>query len=487
MDRRAFLRYGSAALGSAALAPLLSACAGTERRDRTAEAALVAPRLLDTPAADSPVDTIVVVMMENRSFDHHLGWLGTDASYLEAGVRRYGIGFRVEASRDIGYPAPDGRVHRTYHLPNRGGPAGGYRGCRYHIPGHGWNTGRAQRDNGFLGEGTGNDEFAIGYYDAEDVAMYASLARRFTISDHHFSSLMGPTFPNRQYLHSATSQGDTTDPSHMNAGMYDHETIWDRLAAAQVPARYYYVDTPWLALWGDRLFDRISSIDDYFDDAAGGRLPNVVMVDPPFQGETRGDDHPHGDIRTGQRFVQSVFAALANSPQWERSVFVLTYDEWGGFFDHVRPPILPDHRGSDVDERNFGQTGFRVPTFIASPYARRGYVDPAVYDHTSILRFVEWRFLGAPAHGTSTRTGSWYLTKRDHHANNIGGSLVTVVDADLGFELDKALAAPAGSCDHPPGTVNPHEAGPGHVPHTDEFRQLQDTTFPEATELPWLG
>ena len=89
-----------------------------------------------------------------------------------------------------------------------------------------------ERDNGFLGRGTHNDTFAIGYYDDTDVAFYASLARRFTVADHHFSSLMGPTFPNRQYLHSATSQGDKSDPKHMDAGMYSHETIWDRLQAA---------------------------------------------------------------------------------------------------------------------------------------------------------------------------------------------------------------------------------------------------------------
>jgi phospholipase C len=101
----------------------------------------------------------------------------------------------------------------------------------------------------------------------------------------------------------------------------------------------------------------------------------------------------------------------------------LTYDEWGGFFEHVAPPTLRDDRASDVDEDNFGQAGFRVPTRMISPYARPGFVDHQVYDHASILRFIEWRFLGAPAHGAGRKHRSWWLTSRDRYANNIGWSL----------------------------------------------------------------
>ena len=134
----------------------------------------------------------------------------------------------------------------------------------------------------------------------------------------------------------------------------------------------------------------ISPINDYFADAASGTLPNVVMVDPAFQGPDRADDHPHGDIRIGQRFVQSVFGALANSPQWSRSVFALTYDEWGGFFDHVQLGIAPDV----VAEH--GQRGSRIPTLLIGPRVRRHNVSHRTFDHTSILKFIEWRF-GLPA------------------------------------------------------------------------------------------
>ena len=142
-------------------------------------------------------------------------------------------------------------------------------------------------------------------------------------------------------------------------------------SSARGSARDYYTDLPFLALWGDRMFDRISSIDRYFEDAENGTLPNVVMVDPGFVGPDRSDNHPHGDIRMAQRFLHAVFSAFARSPQWHHGLFVVTYDEWGGFFDHVRPPVVADDRASAVDVENFGQTGFRVPTVLASPFAPR--------------------------------------------------------------------------------------------------------------------
>jgi phospholipase C len=103
-------------------------------------------------------------------------------------------------------------------------------------------------------------------------------------------------------------------------------------------------------------------------------------------------------------------------------MFVITYDEWGGFFDHVAPPVVPDGRASSDDRQNFGQAGFRVPTIVASPYARRGFVDHRLYDHTSIIRFIEWRFLGAPPEGADG--SGWYLTQRDRYARNLGWSLL---------------------------------------------------------------
>ena len=149
-----------------------------------------------------------------------------------------------------------------------------------------------------------------------------------------------------------------------------------------------------------------------------------------------------------------MFRAFTNSPHWERGLFILTYDEWGGFFDHVAPPVLPDLLSSSVDEKNFGQAGFRVPTVLASPYARPGYVDHRQYDHTSIMRFLEWRFLGAPAEGP--QGDGWWLTPRDRNANNIGASLGAAdPDPEL-FDLDDLpLRAPTPQCSGAPQLAAP--------------------------------
>ena len=130
-------------------------------------------------------------------------------------------------------------------------------------------------------------------------------------------------------------------------------------------------------------------------------------------------------------------------------MFILTYDEWGGFFDHVRPPVFADDRTSENDQENFGQAGFRVPTILASPYARPGFVDHRLYEHTSILRFIEWRFLGAPPEGPGADGDTWFLTKRDRHANNIGASLTPEA-----FDLETNLSPPTPSISRPCSPTN---------------------------------
>jgi hypothetical protein len=164
----------------------------------------------------------------------------------------------------------------------------------------------------------------------------------------------------------------------------------------------------------------------------------------------RTDDHPQGDIGIGQRFIHAVFSAFVRSPQWQRGMFVLTYDEHGGFYDHVKPPVVEDDHATGRDRTNLGQLGFRVPTVLASPYAPRNYVDHNLYDHTSIMRFLEWRFLGAPPQGPGKVGDQWFLTKRDRHTNNFGASLRSG-KPDPEVDLDASLAAiPQATvdCDH---------------------------------------
>jgi phospholipase C len=244
-----------------------------------------------------------------------------------------------------------------------------------------------------------------------------------------------------------------------------------------------------LSLWGPEYSQFIQPIDTFFEDCAAGTLPNVVAVSPSFMGNLRADDHSQGDIRVGQRFIREVFNAFATSPQWKRGLFVLTYDEWGGFFDHVRPPILPDDRATADLDTSFGLAGFRVPTIAASPYARPGYVDHRLYDHTSILRFIEWRYLGAPAEGPGGAAG-WNLTTRDRNANNFGASLAaTHPDPELRFEPEAIEIGPY-SAECPPGPTATAPLPEGEHPDPfvlhEELEEKLAKDYPLASHTPWL-
>jgi phospholipase C len=447
LSRRDFLErtaYAAGLAGMATLPPsvlLAQAAEAAARRNR-----LPTPRNLE-------IDHVVVLMMENRSLDHYLGWLGDDEEYLEAGRSRFGGEFSFDGNNQQEFPGPDGTEYCTYHLPSRELETNPYRGCRHAGPGHLWEDGRAQRDGGFLAEGSSheeengrNDEFSLGYYLEEDLPIYGRLARRFTTFDRYHAALLGPTFPNREYLHSAQSGGNKANQLPLRTLGFPWDTIWDRLAAAGVPAAYYFVDLPFVALWGSRLIPVAHHIDRYFEDVARPGFPNVVFIDPGFTAKCRTDDHPFADIRAGQNYVKHVFRAFVESPYWESGVFLLNYDEWGGFFDHVTPPTARDPRADTDDRENFGQLGFRVPCFMASPYAREGWVEHGRHEHASLLRFIEWRFLGAPPEGPAGR--GWWLTERDRHAGNIGLALrPDRPNLDLGFDLEQVpLPPPSPSC-----------------------------------------
>ena len=425
MNRREFLRAMAAGglLTAAWRGGVRAAGSPSDKISATLDnTAHLVTSILNHPASMSPIDTVVILMMENRSFDHYLGWLATDEPYLEAGRSRYGAGFAVDGIVDLAYPDPaTGDLVATYHLPERVGQQDPWRGCGHPDPGHGPVQGRAQRDRGFLAVDSGNDVFALGYFTGNDLPIYAPLARSFTIFDRYHAALLSSTYPNRLYLQSAQCGDDMDPPLPVDQLGFDWPAIWDRLLAAGVSCANYFLDVPSALFFGPRMLPILRPFADFFADAAAGTLPHVVLLDPSFVSGFRTDDHPIGDMRVAQAFVANVVRALVRSPQWSRLALFVTYDEWGGFFDHVAPPIVLDDRASSVDLSNFGQTGFRVPTFLVSPYALPGFVDHRRYDHTSILRFLEWRFLGAPPEG---HVGNqWWLTTRDRTANNIGASL----------------------------------------------------------------
>jgi phospholipase C len=314
--------------------------------------------------ADSGIDHVVVLMMENRSFDHLLGWVpGADG-------RQAGLQFRDD----------DGVAHPTFHLQD-------FQGCASPDPDHSKDGGlvayNGGRCDGWLRAGE-NDLFTIGYYQAADLDFWRQAAGDWTVCDRYFSPTMSETYPNRIFQHAGQ-----TDRLHNTNETSSLPTIWDRLAEAGLRGRYYFCDTPFAALWGAKYRGISRPFEDFLADCASGDLPEVAFVDPPFTGDRGGvsaADHPHADIRAGETFLAQVYNAVVTGPAWPRTMFVINYDEWGGFFDHVPPTSAPD-RLSQTALR-----GFRVPAAVISPRSRRGAVAHGVYDHTSVLRTIEWRW-----------------------------------------------------------------------------------------------
>jgi len=340
------------------------------------------------PPAASGIEHIVFLCMENRSFDHYLGWL-PGANGRQAG---------------LSYADDHGVRHATHHLTE-------YQGCGFNDPDHSYAGGRIQYAGGKLdGFRKGaNDDYALGYYQKGDLPFYGEFVGQATVFDRWFAPILSATYPNRFYTHAART--DRIDNTSRQTNM---PTIWDRLAAAGVSANYYFSDLPFLALWGENYLPISKPVGSFFTQAASGTLPQFSYLDPFFLGEEQGgsnDDHPHADIRRGQAFLSQVARAVASSPLWSKTALVITYDEWGGFFDHVTPPRFPDDHVTGPGEFDHGQAGFRVPAFVFSPFAPRGGIDSGTYDHTSLLRFVEWRFGLAP------------LSARDRSARNLADAL----------------------------------------------------------------
>ena len=450
INRRQFLQRAGATGGALAAAAALPACKTVFPLGYEAK-----HNLLSHSAKHAAIDTVVIVMSENRSFDHWLGWLGSDDAYLEAGRRRYGRFFTINANNRQTYTGPSG-PESTQHMIGWNYLTNPYRGCDQSDPNHGWIAGRAQRDHGFIAADANEDLLALGYYERPDLPFTQQFTTRFTTFDDYHCSLLGPTFPNRDYLHTAQSGGRINNAFPTTPDGFPEPTIWEKLAAAGVSASYYASDLPFVLLFGPRMTPFVRTIDDFHEQCASGTLPNVVMVDPSFFGPGQNDDHPLADVRAGQAFQRSVFKAFAESPQWERGVYISTYDEWGGWFDHAPTTHFPDDRANADDLLDFSQAGFRVPTVLASPFARPGLVDARTYDHTSILRFLEWRFLGAPAEGPGKAGDSWFLTRRDRYAANIGASLSHLPqEVEIGFDIDVTIDPPSPACGTTAGDLSP--------------------------------
>jgi phospholipase C len=321
-------------------------------------------------AGDSdPIHHILIACQENHSFDNYFGY------YPRAGL--YGV--------PSNYSQPDG---------NGGTVTPHHNLFPFELdPSHTWQSIHSEWDNGAMdGFYTTDGSDALGYYDGSDLAYYYALADAFTLCGSYFCSVPGPTVPNRLVLVSGTAGGNTTDT--LAAGSVDWPTIVDLLDAHRVSWKCYNLG---LGLGSSGSLEHFNGLtffkrwqndprlqfreEDYNADLRAGTLPQVSFLIT----EELISEHPPVDIQLGQRKMADVINALIASSSWQSSALFLTYDEGGGFFDHVPPP--------QVDAYGLG---FRVPTLVVSPYARRGYVSGQLYEHSSILKFIERRF-GLPS------------------------------------------------------------------------------------------
>jgi phospholipase C len=371
MRRRDALKSIGTLAGAGAASRLLVGCGGDDDGSSSEADAGAQPDAGPDASAEPDaaivqgITTIVVVMMENRSYDHYLG-----ARALE------GLG-------------GDGLTAKMSNPDVGGKPITVYREKDFCVadPPHGWETSRVQfnkgANDGFVRayrqehEGVKLAPYVMGYFGREDIPLTWALADQYASCDRWFSSIMGPTWPNRFYLSSGQSGGRMDNRFELA----DWPSLPSQLAAAGVPWSYYFSDLPFFSLYQDLPDGGLRAFPgDFMTDAAAGTLPAVTFVDPTF-GESGNDDHPpHHPIR-GQAFLASIYAALAASPQWNNCLLVITYDEHGGFFDHVAPELADDDRAAE----GFDQLGFRVPTVVAGPYVKQGHVSSVVRDHTSVM------------------------------------------------------------------------------------------------------
>ena len=326
-----------------------------------------------------PIDTVVIVSQENRSFDEYFAHLqGVDAP--DAGTTLLDS---------------DGGAHTLFHQTDY---------C-FGDTSHDWDSMHADWDNGkndgFVKVNDPNGARTLGWFDQTDISFYYDMAGTYGVGDAYFSGLLGPTGPNRLYLYAGTSAGHVKNGPGVPS---TQPSIFKRMRSASVPFKVYSASSntnptcpgPYAfetAIFCGDIPEGSYPMTQFDSDAAAGKLPSVSWIYPGS------DEHPSADMQVGESKVQHVFNTLAASPQWAHAAFILVYDEGGGAYDHTPPPsacepdaIQPIIPGEASTPGKFDRYGFRVPFVIASPYSKPHHVSHVVYSHTSILRFLELLF-----------------------------------------------------------------------------------------------
>jgi phospholipase C len=338
---------------------------------------------------DDPIEHVVVLMLENRSFDHVIGCLSKELGL--DGIPKDGEP-RTNKDPENGhdYPQEAGAARVTKYDPR-------------HEAEHVAQQLR-NKNGGFV------DDFVrsyprseesdrrevMRYHDVNTLPALQMLARNFTVCDRWFSSVPGPTWTNRIFVHSGTSLGRVSMPEGIldaNLHWYDQTTIYDRLNEKGIPWRIYYGDIAQSLVLVHQLEPKNAvnyfKLRTFFEDAAGDSksFPCYGFIEPAYYPPGANDAHPPHDILGADQLVADVYCALrSNASLWQSTLLVVLFDEHGGLYDHVEPPqaVPPDFHSEEYD---FKRLGVRVPSIVISPYALKK-VDSTVFDHTSLLKYL---------------------------------------------------------------------------------------------------
>jgi phospholipase C len=402
-----------------------------------------------------PFDHIIVVMMENHSFDNLLGALSRTNPAVE------GLTFDSAGSATNSNPGGANTPVQVTSFPLA-------TTAQAKSLSQSWRAAHAQINGGAMDgfvRSVGAPE-PMGYYTPQVLPFAYAFASTFTVANRWFSSVPAPTYPNRRFLLAGTAYGDAvTGFDTLLDPPPPHGTIFDQLSNNHISWGNYFTDLPMTAVIPSVILKHLDHhhlISKFFHDCEAGSLPAVSFVDPAIGalssivaalpsivkdmlrllGANFNDVPPSqteedpGDMYNGEVWAHQVVEAVLRSPAWPRTLLIYTYDEHGGYYDHVPPPQapLPDEIPPRLQEGdppgNYDMYGPRVPAVVASPYSKPGGVSDAIYDHTSVLATIENKW-NLPA-----------LTKRDANA-------ATVMDfldvSNAALLAPPALAAPARS------------------------------------------
>jgi phospholipase C len=330
------------------------------------------PSLQTEVTGTTPIRHVFVIMKENHAFDNYFGTFpGADG--IPPGVSLPdGNGGTVSPHWIDADWTNDFPHSRTAMLDawNNGS------NDRFAVVAARWGSGRAFE--------------SMGYYDERQIPYYWQLARDFTLADHYFQSMFGPTVPNRIFSMAGTNAGLETNVIQFSS--FDQMTVFDQLQAKGISWRYYHVPSSFHAPLptyfkgidsSQAMLNRVIPMDRLLPDIRSGDFAQVTYVDPSDSATI--SEHPAQNVSRGESWTRIVIDAVMSSTIWSTTAIFLTWDESGGFYDHVPPP--------QVDDLGYG---FRVPMIVVSPYAIRGSIDHDVMDHTSILKFIASNW-GLPA------------------------------------------------------------------------------------------